>query len=57
MAVWIDEAREQRLALEVDGFDRAVRLPFDLGAGADGDNFSATNEHRLGDRLRVIDRD
>src|SRR6478609_464724 len=57
MAVWIDEARQQRLALEVDGRDRAVRLPFDLAARAYGDDFAAAHKHRFGGRLRVVDRD
>ena len=57
MAVRIDEARQQRLALEVDDPDRPLRLLLDLGAGADGDDLSAAHEHRLGGRLRVVDRD
>jgi hypothetical protein len=57
MAVRIDEAGQQRLALEIDGRDRPLRLFLDLGAGADGDDFSAPHEHRLGGRLHVIDCD
>jgi hypothetical protein len=57
MAVRIDKAREQRFALEVDDRDRRLRLFLDLSPGTDGDDPAPAHEHRLGNRLRVIDRD